>query len=187
MNIFVDIDGVLADFVGAALAVHKAENPWKVNSKNLGNYDLVKLLNMNPNKFWDPLNSHDFWSSLDPLPDGLSLLEFLEENFPADKIYLATSPTLSPFCSSGKHEWVDRHLPRYSRKLFIGAAKEAFAQVPGALLIDDSDVNVKKFLGEGGKAILWPALWNSAHEYSHMNNEYFTSCFVSARANAHLH
>ena len=187
MNIFVDIDGVLADFVGAALQLHKAKNPWETNPKNLGKYDIAKLLAMTPKEFWAPTDSHDFWANLRPYQEGRALLDFLELNFPGDKIYLATSPTMSPYCSSGKHEWVARNLPRYTRRLFIGAAKEAFAQVPGALLIDDADVNVKKFVGEGGRAILWPQPWNSAHEHMWESNEYFVSCFVSARSNAHLH
>lgn len=187
MNIFVDIDGVLANFVDAALRIHQCKNPWQTNPKNLGHYDLPNLLAMTPNEFWEPTNNHEFWANLAVLQDGLSLINFLEENFPEDKIYLATAPTLSEFCSSGKHEWVAKNFPRYTRKLFIGAAKEVFATIPGALLIDDADVNVSKFVSSGGKAILWPQPWNSAHEYMATSNEYFTSCFVSARANAHLH
>lgn len=178
---------MLADFVGGVLRLHNMPDPWEVNPNVLGQYDMPKLLGMSPKVFWEPTNIHDFWATLKPLEDGLSLIHFLEENFPKDQIYLATSPTLSPFCSSGKHEWVSKHLPKYSRKLFIGAAKEAFAQVPGALLIDDADANTNKFLAAGGRAILWPQPWNTAHPYRHMSNEYFTSCFVSARAHAHLH
>lgn len=171
MRIFVDLDGVLADFVGGALETFNQPSPWS-QEKNLGNYEIDKLLNLSTTKFWEPLNSHAFWASLDKLIDGFNMLEYLETYYPQGQIYISTSPTLSPESSSGKHEWIAKHLPKYSRRTFIGPIKEVFAEIPNSILIDDSDSNVEKFIAAGGNAILWPQPWNSAYNYRGAKQSY---------------
>ena len=176
MKIFLDVDGVLADFVGAALAVHDCDDPWETNHHNLGKYELANLIGLCSNSFWAATNHHDFWANLDPLPDGRSLVGFLEKE--PHHIFFATSPTLSPHCSSGKHEWIEKHYPRYSRKSFIGAAKEIFGHIPNSLLIDDNDTNVEKFRMAGGQAILWPQPWNSGFQFRMDRIDYFADAFA---------
>lgn len=185
MNIFVDIDGVLADFVGAALALHKADNPWN-NGNNLGKYELPELIGMSANKFWEPTNTHEFWESLTPLPEGIAMLKFLEHDFPRDKIYLATSPTLSPHCSAGKHAWIAKHLPNYTRKSFIGASKEVFGMIPSSILIDDCETNIDKFIQVGGRGLLWPQPWNRGHIFKETKEDYFAQGIVALRNHASL-
>lgn len=159
MILFFDIDGVLADFVGGALKVHGAASPWDIE-ENKGNYNFQELLGLSASKFWEPLE-HNFWAELDPLPEGMAVLRLFSA---INTTYLSTSPSLSPGCSSGKHEWVNKHLPQHARNLFIGSQKQVFGRIPGAVLIDDCDTNIDKFRDAGGTGILYPQPWNSAHQ-----------------------
>lgn len=177
MRIFLDMDGVLADFTSAAVFKHGRENPW-AKGENLGEYDMAKIYQMTPKAFWEPLGCHDFWANIQPLNEGMALLKYLESDLPQAKITLLTSPTLSPECSSGKHAWVAKHLPKYSRKLAIWPEKEVLAEVPNSLLIDDSDENVTKFIQAGGNAILWPQPWNSAYHFRNEKDRYFAQAIT---------
>lgn len=42
-----------------------------------------------------------------------------------------------------------------------------FLAAPDRLLIDDNDGNVDKWRSAGGKAILFPQIWNANHEWRH--------------------
>lgn len=161
MKIFLDLDGILSDFVSSALETHNREYPW-FSSDSVGCYDMVQLLGISPKDFWKPFD-HDFWASLAPLKEGFELLRILEKGH---DVYLATAPALSPSCSSGKHAWVRNHLPEYWAKTFICQAKHVFAAIPDSVLIDDADHNVDAFKAAGGKAIIYPQPWNSAHIYT---------------------
>lgn len=152
--IFVDLDGVVADFVSAALFVHGRSHvplssvPWCIE----------KFLGIEPAAFWAPLG-FDFWSSLETLPDGMKLLDHALALVGAERIGLLTSPCDTPGCVDGKRAWVERHLPGLKKRLFVGSAKELFAG-PGKLLVDDHDANVDRFAAAGG-AVIQPARpWN---------------------------
>ena len=153
---------MLADFVSAALTAHHREYPWN-SAENLGCYDIVKLLGLRDHTFWEPMD-HSFWANLKPLDEGTALLRLLQQEH--HEVYLSTSPALSPGCSSGKHEWVNRILPDMWKRTFIGSSKDVFAKLPDAVLIDDCDANVDKFRSAGGIGILWPQPWNSAHTWT---------------------
>lgn len=152
--IFVDLDGVVADFVSAALFVHGRSHvplssvPWCIE----------KFLGIEPAAFWAPLG-FDFWSSLEPLPDGFRLLDHALALVGAERVGLLTSPCDTAGCVEGKRAWVERHLPGLKRRLFVGSAKELFAG-PHKLLVDDHDANVDRFAAAGGMVLQPARPWN---------------------------
>lgn len=152
---YLDMDGVLVDFVGGALRHFKKDIPrkdvrWDIE-EHCGFQSGSRAL------FWEELGRH-FWANLDWTEEGKELLAGLEEIF-GDRILLMTSPCLTPGCAEGKLEWVRRNAPKHDRRVMIGPAKYLCAG-PGKILIDDHDANVDKFFDEGGLCIQPPRPWN---------------------------
>lgn len=152
--IFFDMDGVLCDFVGGALALHGrtdvpvAAVPWGIEAH----------LGIDPAAFWAPMG-FAFWRDLAPLFDGFRLLDHALALVGAERIGLLTSPCDTPGCADGKRAWVERHLPGLKKRLFVGSAKELFAG-PHKLLVDDHDANIDRFHEAGGAVIQPPRPWN---------------------------
>lgn len=153
MICFLDMDGILTDFVSAACKAHGKDYPKVFNG-----YGLPEALGMEDNSFfWEKFCTEDFWANLDWMPDGQKILELVESTF--NDICIMTSPTRNPRCASGKLIWIEKHIPQYYRKYFIGPRKWLAAS-PNKILIDDSDRNIKNFKLCGGSGILVPRIWN---------------------------
>jgi hypothetical protein len=160
VTIFFDLDGVLCDFVSGALAVHNAT--LAIEDADWGFPSKIGFSGVDDPKFWAPLG-FDFWAGLAPYPDGFCLLRAAERLVGKDRIGLLTSPCETAGCVDGKRAWVAKHLPEYTRRLFVGAAKELFAG-PNKVLVDDSDVNCEKFMKAGGFVLTPPRPWNQYKE-----------------------
>lgn len=154
VSVFFDLDGVLADFVAGALKAHGRED---VSAASV-TWGIEAQLRLEPAAFWAPLG-FDFWANLTPYPDGLSLLSAAIGMVGGDNIGLLTSPCDTAGCVDGKRAWVSRHLPQFSRRLFVGSAKELFAG-PTKVLVDDHDANIDKFNRAGGRTLQPPRPWN---------------------------
>ena len=154
--LFFDMDGVVADFVGGALAHHgKTLDPRAVR------WDFPQQVGFSGTwapEFWDSLG-FDFWANLDTLADGFRLLRAAEELVTPDRIALLSSPCDTAGCAEGKRAWVAKHLPEYRKRLFRGSAKELFAS-PAKVLVDDHTPNCSKFVEAGGKPVIVPRPWN---------------------------
>lgn len=158
MRCFVDMDGVLVDFVGGALQRVGREFPdWPP-----GEFNMSKVLGMASHRFWERLNGADFWSGLSPTPECHPLMAHLESTFGSWDICILSSPTRDPQCLAGKVMWLEKHLPDYRRRFLLGPEKR-FCAGPDNLLIDDADHKVDAFRNAGGCAILFPRPWNRLH------------------------
>ena len=153
---FVDLDGVLVDFVGPALRLHgKDLAPLEVR----WNFpEQVGFTRETLGQFWDALDQ-PFWRSLPWTHEGRDLLRGVEAAF-ADRVSLLSSPCLTPGCLEGKREWIDLNLPReYGRRYLLGAPKHLVAG-PGKVLIDDHEEHVDRWVARGGVGVLVPRPWN---------------------------
>lgn len=168
MKVFLDLDGVITDFMSAACAVHNRPNPYLENSQHKGIFEMEKVWGITLEEFWEPIDKDGgyFWSNLKFMPDALNLLHQVEKIAGQENIYILTSPSNHYICSASKHDWIATHLPQYRRQFFIGSAKYFFAG-ENAILIDDYDKNVNSFREHGGKAILVPRMWNSNYNILH--------------------
>ncbi len=154
---YLDMDGVLVDFVSGALRAHgRAIYPKKVR------YEFpVDLGFKSPHDpaFWNPLG-REFWSSLDWTGEGKELLAGLELIF-GERIVLVTSPPLLPLGAvDGKEQWVQRNLPAYMDRLVITRAKYLMAG-PAKLLVDDNNDNIVQHYAGGGRVVMVPRPWNA--------------------------
>lgn len=159
MTCFLDMDGVLTDFVGAACAIHGASvpDPWPI-----GAWDVAPLLDMNASAFWKPLQ-HDFWATMPWTDDGKEILAECERRYGQQNIVLLTSPCASPYSASGKIAWIQRFMNPYRRQYALCPCKQFMAR-SDAILIDDSIKNCKHFIACGGYAKLVTRPWNQEDE-----------------------
>jgi 5'(3')-deoxyribonucleotidase len=157
--LYLDLDGVLVDFVAGALVAHKQDIP-RLSMR--WNFFEQYTPPMTEAEFWKDLG-FDFWSTLPWTPEGKNFLAGLEGVF-GDRIILLTSPADTSGAVEGKVEWVRRELPQYKKRLFVGPAKQLLAG-PKKILVDDNNTNVERFRAEGGVAVLVPRPWNNSVNY----------------------
>ncbi len=173
MRVFLDVDGVLADWGGG---VHRAIGvpydpyvwPYKKGPEGWNWHEEIGW----SFKQVSELCTFDFWENLDWTVDGHDILQAILEFVSVDQITLLTTPMPNIMSASGKMAWMEKNLPAYRHQvcIFTGGCtvggqprvgKELFAQIPGTVLIDDNTTNVTRWVQAGGRAILVPRWWNN--------------------------
>lgn len=174
-TLFLDLDGVLVNFVGAALKLHNATLPMRdVRWDFCTQIGFVQ--GVNDPLFWADMN-FNFWANLELTSEALELLDGLERIFD-DRIALMTSPCLTMGSVEGKVAWIAKNLPRYRRRYFVGPVKH-LAAGPGKLLLDDHDLNCAKFAVAGGVAITVPRPWNDRRDETDQEGRFDVSKLLS--------
>lgn len=155
--IFLDMDGVLCDFVSAAFRVHGKE--FKPEAYPRGVFNLETVIGCSTAEFWHRIDNagEDFWTNLEPYPWAK---ELTNELLALDRVIIATSPSHSPNSYSGKRKWLIRM--GFSRlQSMFGSSKQLMAR-PGRWLVDDAEHNISAWRDEGGRAVIVPQPWNFA-------------------------
>jgi hypothetical protein len=98
-HVFLDLDGVLVDFLGGAMKAH-GETIDKIIP---GEWWVHKYLGITEEEFWSKITGHQFWAGLLPLWDFHLILQIVYV-FTAgqDMTWLCSSPARDPGCYSGK-------------------------------------------------------------------------------------
>lgn len=164
-TVFLDLDGVLVDFVNGMCLAHNRESPY-TSENNLGNYKLEDCWGITASEFWS-VATKEFWSSLDWLPDGKELYQNIIESAGAENVTILTSGG-HPDAAAGKVQWIQKHLPEIENRYLIGPDKSVCARAD-AVLLDDNDQNVLNFRKAGGHALLVPRAWNSKYKSAHQD------------------
>ena len=109
---FVDLDGVLVDFVGGVCDIFDLNPALVKRDWPVGDYDVVARINsfldveISANTFWGEIERKDsFWENLLPLEIGFNVLDELRK---LGDICLLTAPTLDPNCCAGKTRWIQK-------------------------------------------------------------------------------
>ena len=160
-KIFLDMDGVLVDFVRGCFDV------FHVPDQPVGKYEFFGSKEFPPT--FPEVNEkcdREFWRNLEWTDDGRKILELVEQFWPPNvlpldgEIFLLTHPMPNVESWTGKYEWVTKNLPLYREKLTVTRnCKSAFA-APNHVLIDDKEQNIEAWVWAGGKGILVPRPWN---------------------------
>lgn len=138
IHIFVDLDGVLADFDSHANAHQIMDGAGKMQ--------------------WD-LMDYAWWSTIPPFQGARDFYDDLSKRAKDNKgeLLILSAPTMSADCFGGKAKWVQDFLPDKGKfvltKLIIATKKHHLAG-PHSILIDDRMKNVKAWRDAGGIAIL---------------------------------
>lgn len=143
MTVFVDMDGVLANFEGFASNLLGGDN-WKyeVELPNWGRLSLVQ----------------DLYAQLEPMPDAFELWDYLIDTFDDVQILTAIPKRAHfPEAVNDKRNWIYHHFGKDVRVNFGPYAYDKqFHLVPGRgdVLIDDTRINCEQWDKRGGLAIL---------------------------------
>jgi 5'(3')-deoxyribonucleotidase len=163
-TIFLDVDEVLANWIGSLLRLLKRDETevlahWGTLSPRP--WDVVEVLGVSGNTVWRAVDEAgaQFWHDVEPFAYCHELFDLCRSTAPT---YLLTSPSKHPSSLAGKLAWMQRVFGRDFRDYLVGPAKHACAR-PDALLIDDSLANCSKFAAHGGHAILFPGVGNDLH------------------------
>lgn len=173
-TIYLDMDGVLADFISSALSVHGRDPEEVLRSWPPGKYDVVQVLGMSEQKFWREIDAHGgpmsvstpgqpFWKDLKPYPWRDAIWDLCGRYAPT---CILTSPSKNSGSVAGKVRWLQDWMG-YDFRDYILAPRKWRVSRPGAVLIDDQDRNCQKWEKAGGTAIVFPRPWNSRHELAH--------------------
>jgi len=163
-----DLDGVFADFAGAAAALH---GHW---GKKIIKFDFYKDWNITTEDFWAKIHEmgDEFYKEMVlPYPWATELLELVEQT---DEFVIMTKPSDHPCGYSAKKIWIDKYLqPHTPAKIdiVVGSMKHLLAG-KDRLLIDDFTPNCERFRECGGYAVEFPQLWNSKSRYSNGSMPY---------------
>jgi hypothetical protein len=119
-QLFLDCDGVLADFDTAAEQVFGI--PSRQAEQKLG-----------PKQFWRKLRNHeDFYGSLPLLPDARKLFDAVKHLNPI----ILTGCPLGGWAEGQKHRWAAAHFPG-TRMITCMAREKRMHMKPGDVLVDD--------------------------------------------------
>lgn len=169
VQILLDMDGVVVDFVGGAIKLHGITYSKEEFYKgHLGQFDLVPIIasykkdpSFTASKFWEHLG-YEFWKNLEPTDDYLSILNLLEKKYGQENITICSSPSANVGCIDGKRAWIRDYLPSHYFKVYnqMFCAKKWLAANPNTILVDDADKNCNEFFENGGHSVIVPRLWN---------------------------
>jgi 5'(3')-deoxyribonucleotidase len=138
MNIFVDLDGVLANFEGHFTDFYDGNSYKYVETHTL-------------DEMWGMINQNDphFFLNLDWMPDGETLWNFIKPYNPT----VLSAPAYSvKSCKDDKKKWMNQHLGPGVNYIF-STHKAKYAS-PDSILIDDMDKNIIPWKEAGGIGIM---------------------------------
>jgi hypothetical protein len=140
VKLYLDLDGVLADFDKAA--------GERMGTDNIYKYEFV----WGTKKFWDKINVDDsFFADLEVLPDAWDLLGAVGHLEPI--ILTALPKTGAELVDRQKRRWVRENLGGYEVITCATHDKPKWCAA-GDILIDDRAVNRDAWIAKGGTYII---------------------------------
>lgn len=141
-KIFVDLDGVLADFDEMYKKSFKVE-PHAYEDK------------YGKDAFWNNVGKLGikFWTNMPWMPQGKKLWNYVKDKN-AVVLSKASKHKNSGEGPKGKKIWIAKHLGNVKGHLVFGS-KGGYAKGPNYILIDDLEKNIKAWKSNGGTAILF--------------------------------
>ena len=146
LEIFVDMDGVLADLFNHVAQLHDVEH-----------YN--QMTNDQWEVFFKNTDAHDLFANLPVFPTANALLE-LTQRYGGYNILSSPLNYDKQSSIKGKREWLQKHITVPAKKIIFEHEKYLYAKsVDGQpnILIDDYGVNIKKWNAAGGIAIKYQA------------------------------
>ena len=150
--VYLDMDGVLADFFGGVEFLYGVEH-WKelTNDKTK---DLKKQV-------IDRITGTDFFAVLPKFKTADALIDMVKK-FTGGKFSINTSPLRGDHENSAKYKrvWISNNIEQPD-EIIVTGRKESYAKNKGTgtpnILIDDRPVNIQRWQAAGGYGILYQA------------------------------
>ena len=180
-RVFLDMDGVVADWHSSACALHGLKNPAREPDGPRGDeaWDMCRHLKIDLHKFYK-LQDYDFWVGIKKTIEADFIIDACIAALGKSRLCFLSSPCFTIGCCEGKREWVNRHYPGIPLILSISAKlgespPKDFLADNDSFLIDDCGDTVVKFSDAGGWTYLWPRPWNKRHmaekQFEHLYDE----------------
>ena len=146
-HLYLDMDGVQADFFGAWAAMH-----------DVGNYKEIPDTEMSINELAtsSPEEVYKFFRELKPLQGGNKVVQWLNQN--NIPYTVLSAPLRGPYAKDSveaKKDWLDQHNPGASKNAIFTSNKHKYA-LNGSepnVLVDDYGKYLNLWSGAGGIAV----------------------------------
>ena len=188
MRVFLDLDGVLADFNRSVAGAFQLPYP---SDDELGHgwmYFKHLKSRMSVDEYLHALaDQHDFWRDLDPFPWYRELPDWLDQHS-IDWSFLS-STTNSRKCWGGKSDWIQDHYGTdYLKRLILVLGNKHRICRPGDVLVDDCHQNCQEWQAAGGRPYFWrefPAYHPKAQEQLNGLKNFITGYAEQMESNGH--
>jgi 5'(3')-deoxyribonucleotidase len=164
-RIYIDVDGVLADFMAALLSNYNENHGTTFTPEDLYDWGCSNVF-QSGQKWWEYTYTPKFWSTLDVYPWAAELIATIRATGKPYAFLTALSEVHrageSPI--TARKKWLDKNFcidesDRPSSRLIIAPRKELVV-APGDILIDDCLKNIIAVQGAGGVALTLAQPWN---------------------------
>jgi 5'(3')-deoxyribonucleotidase len=160
MNIFLDMDGVIADWPSAVSDIFRVDRKiaYEYNYPAGDNrIEMEHVLGISKSEMWAAIEAkNDFWETIPEYDYAKELVKMLKSR---GDLYICTSHGTSHSAPSGKMKWLSRNKYKFGKNVCIIPNKHLLAN-DRSILIDDTPKQYNKFLLSGGYGILFPQPWN---------------------------
>lgn len=143
-HLYLDMDGVQADFFGAWAKRHNVDHYKAIVDREK---EIEELAHSSPEQVYE------FFRELKPLPGGIKIIQWLQTN----KIpyTVLSAPLRGPYADASKRakkDWLDEYHPGTSGNAIFTSEKYKFAVSNGTpnVLVDDFGPYLKKWEQAGG-------------------------------------
>lgn len=156
MRILVDVDGVLADYVGAILAGVNETLGTSFRHEDVTQWNISEALGIGSQTVRDFAVSPDLVRGLEPIRGAKEGFKMLDQT---QYVYVVTCPGDTPTWTSDREAWLWKHF-QFPRSRVVHTYCKHIIQ--GDMLIDDNVDNVRAWAAEHkyGVALLWDRPWN---------------------------
>jgi hypothetical protein len=170
-KIFLDMDGVVADFTAGTDRLYPETNLSQSKYQNLRGdeaWNILDRCDVSPQEFWGSMDKA-FWAGLPKTHEADEIFKLCSYYVGRENICFLTSPCLTDGCSDGKREWAYTYFPGVPIILTMSACTKSgfpsyppksFMANPNGILIDDHTKNVREWNKLGGVGFLVPRPWN---------------------------
>ena len=149
--IFIDMDGVLCNFVQASLDVHDRLE----RHDDIDTWEYFKAWDMSDAEFWAKCSGVEFWATLKEYPWAGPLVATAQS---LAEHYFLTAPTSTKRaeCIEGKEKWLLGDSLR-----MIPTEHKFLLAAPGRVLIDDNTKHIADWIKHGGIGLGLKQPWNN--------------------------
>ena len=150
--IYLDMDGVIADFFGGVEQMYGVDHWKELTSVKTGGQLKQEVI--------DRITGSDFFSTLPKFPSADSLIQLIK-SATGGRFSILTSPLIGDHENSAaqKKVWIAKNIERPEEVIVSGRKEKWAKQKDGTpnILIDDRPVNIERWEARGGFGILYQA------------------------------
>ena len=163
MDIFIDIDGVLANWTKSVAFINGVVYQ---RNKIYRSYELDTQIGRE--LIDKAMYTPGFWLNLEKFPWSDELVHLVDITCPTWRFL--TKANNDAQCYGNKAVWLENAYPQYVERLVICRGEKTFACKPGDILIDDHPTNVKEWNNAGGQGYHWLEMGDEFDYHPQMNN-----------------